>query len=191
MPLVSPAANLETICEECFADPPPFLQCFAPFTYHFPMDQLIAAMKYQNRPQLSKLLAKLMIKSLAKSQQQAPELFIPIPMHPSRQRLRGYNQAHYLAKHLANYLNTPLADQILVKSQHTDSQKGLSAKDRQANLASAFSVNVKALQKLPSVTHVVLVDDVITTGATMKAAAQCLHDAGIERIDIWAVARTP
>ena len=112
-------------------------------------------------------------------------------MHPSRQRLRGYNQAHYLAKHLANYLNTPLADQILVKSQHTDSQKGLSAKDRQANLASAFSVNVKALQKLPSVTHVVLVDDVITTGATMKAAAQCLRHAGIERVDIWAVARTP
>lgn len=185
-------SGFDTFCEDCFVDPPFYLSSRIPFLYQFPMDQLISAMKYQAQPQLSKALSKLMAKQI-KQQDMAvlPEALIPIPMHPSKQRRRGYNQATYLAKHLGKVFGIPIMHNALEKITSTDAQRNLSAKERQQNLSGAFRIKPSKMKQLSKLEHVAIIDDVVTTGATANEASHCLTKAGIEQIEIWAIARTP
>lgn len=184
----------ETICETCFADPPPFLHCYAPYLYVFPLDQLIARMKYQRRPQLSRLLAKLMIQSRQLDlvqQQPLPDLLVPVPMHPKKQHQRGYNQTIYLARHLGHHLGIPVISDAIEKIHNTEAQNALNANQRKANLSGSFRINPKRRQALMQYSHIGVVDDVITTGATVMAVSGCLTALGPDEISAWAIARTP
>lgn len=183
--------STETICEDCFKDPPPFLRCFSPYLYLFPLDQLIATMKYQRKPQLSRLLAALMTQHLTIEAQGWPEALIPIPMHRKKQRQRGFNQAIYLANQLGKQLNIPVLTSALQKTQSTLAQNSLSASQRRHNLKGAFSVTPSAKQQLLGYEHIGIVDDVITTTATMREAAACLRAIGVTEVSAWSIARTP
>ena len=187
-------SDTETICEDCFKEPPPFLSCFSPFLYQFPLNQLVSQMKYNSRPQLCKLLGQLLAERLQANfaaQQPWPELLIPIPMHPTKQRQRGYNQSIYLAQVIGRSLKIPVAINGLKKIKLTEAQNSLDRSNRLRNLSNSLVVNPRFKNKLAHMGHVAIVDDVITTGATMYEASSILQALGIPRVDIWALARTP
>ena len=192
----------ETICEECFRQPPPFLSCRAPFLYLFPVNQLISQMKYHNHPQLSKLLAQLMADQIKPNRNQArdetneeslplPELLVPVPMHPAKERQRGFNQANYLARHLGKHLGIPVLTGAIRKVKSTGAQNPLTAEQRRRNLQGAFRINPAKLAKLRQAERIGLVDDVITTAATVTEISQILSAAGAAEIHLLAIARTP
>jgi ComF family protein len=113
-------------------------------------------------------------------------------MHPSRQRQRGFNQAGVLARQLGRTLGIPVRHDLLSKPRGTQEQKTLNREERQRNLATAFRLErVKLLQMRPRARHIVLVDDVITTGATTTILAALLKKSGVTRVDVWALAKTP
>jgi ComF family protein len=112
---------------------------------------------------------------------------VPVPLHRARLRQRGYDQALELARPLARALGLPLLDHALTRTRATAPQSQLDAAQRRLNLQRAFEVRGNVM--LPA--HVVLVDDVMTTGATLHAAAVALKRAGAQRVDAWVCARVP
>lgn len=111
---------------------------------------------------------------------------IPVPMHPKKLRERGFNQAETLAHALTKHLKLPLIN-TGVKRIHLDQQVGRSAQKRSRIVSGSFVTNSKYLKGLE---HVLLVDDVYTTGSTLNALSNALHCAGISRIDRYSLART-
>jgi ComF family protein len=114
-----------------------------------------------------------------------PDALIPLPLHRRRLRSRGFDQTLELARPLAKALAIPLLDDVLVRVRETAPQSRLDAPARRRNLSRAFAVRAGAT--LPA--HVALVDDVMTTGATLHAAAGALLRAGVARVDTWVCAR--
>jgi predicted amidophosphoribosyltransferase len=117
-----------------------------------------------------------------------PDALIPLPLHPRRLRARGYDQALELARPLAQRFGLPLRTDLLTRVRDTAPQSRLDAPARRKNLRRAFAVHRTALARTP-LKHVVLIDDVMTTGATLHAAAEALLRAGVERVDAWVCAR--
>ncbi|MBT2748394.1 ComF family protein [Lysobacter sp. ISL-42] len=112
-------------------------------------------------------------------------ILIPIPLHRARLRERGYDQALELAPPLARELRLPLLDDALLRLRNTPAQSRLDAAHRRRNLRDAFAWRGAA--SVPA--HVVLIDDVMTTGATLHAAARTLRRVGVQRVDAWVCAR--
>lgn len=115
-------------------------------------------------------------------------LLVPVPLHPVRLRSRGFNQALLLARPLGRALGLPVAPRALRRIRRTQAQPGLGAAERRVNLAGAFVVCHPATV---SGRHVVLVDDVLTTGATANACAGALRAAGASRVDVYTAGRAP
>ena len=184
LPLEHPAER----CGICIKREPPFASAWAPFRYAHPLDLLEARFKFHRDLAAGRLLADLMIE--AASQQLTgplPECMLCVPLHHDRLRERGYNQALELAKPLAKALRIPLDVHTLIRVRSTSAQTGLDAKARRRNLHDAFAV--KADAKLPD--HVAILDDVMTTGTTLRECTRVLLRAGVKRVDVWALARAP
>jgi ComF family protein len=115
-----------------------------------------------------------------------PHLLVPVPLHWRKQLSRGYNQAQLIAEILGRHWQIPVDDRALRKVTQTDSQQQLRRSQRLKNLARSFTASSR-VEGL----HIGLVDDVITTGATVEAAAQSLLHAGAIRVSVYALARTP
>lgn len=150
--------------------------------YAGPLAAAVRALKYRGRRGLARPLAELLAAGPLKPIP-APELVVPIPLHPDRERSRGYNQAALLGKELARLLGVPCEPRGLVRTRPTASQVGLSAAARRENVRGAFRC---PRPDLVQGRRVWLVDDVITTGATAAEAAQTLRRAGARQV--WAVA---
>ena len=118
---------------------------------------------------------------------QRPDALIAIPLHHRRLRQRGYDQAYQLAKPLARHFKLPLLTQVLIRQQHTAAQTRLDLPQRKRNMRHAFKI--EKTQSLPR--HIALIDDVMTTGATLDSAARVLLKHGAERVDAWVCARVP
>lgn len=182
----------ESLCTRCQRELPAVDQAITVFHYAFPMDQLILAMKQQPRPDLLTSFARWMSDHLSDPRITKPDLLLPVPMHPSKQRQRGFNQAAVLAHRVGKHLNIPVRHDLLSKRKSTEAQKTLSREQRQRNLANAFKLErVTLLQMRPRPRHIALVDDVITTGTTTAQLAALLKKSGIARVDVWALAKTP
>ena len=183
LPLAAPAP----LCGECVEREPPFASAWVPFRYEHPLDLLEARFKFRGDLAAGRVLADLMIERAAFDAPSRPELMMAVPLHESRLRSRGYNQAWELAKRLSAAFGIPTARDLLIRSRATVEQTGLDASARRRNLRRAFAVaNAIALPD-----HVALVDDVMTTGATVRECARTLRRAGVARIDVWALARAP
>ncbi len=171
------------LCTHCLQRLPPITHCRALWLYAAPADRLLRSCKYQQRPELA---AQLVAASGSRCQQwPRPDLLVPIPLHHKRLRERGYNQAQLACAALAKAAELPWQE-LLQRHQATPPQAGLSAAQRRRNLRRAFSVagDVRGL-------HIALVDDVMTTGSTLFAAARVLLAAGAAQVDGWVLARTP
>ncbi|MEM9775251.1 MAG: phosphoribosyltransferase family protein [Chloroflexota bacterium] len=150
------------------------------------MTRIIHNLKYYDQFALAKPLAQLM--SAAVPQFHTPfksNLIVPIPLHPERERERGYNQAGLLAKELGKLLGLPVSQTALQRVRQTDSQAKLTREERMTNMANAFETDREAVRRK----HVLLVDDVCTTGATLFAAAARLKAAGAISVNGLCVAR--
>ena len=158
---------------------------YAAFLYDAPIDRWIPRLKFHGDLPLGGLLAELMAEGLAAAT--LPDVIVPIPLHMPRLRERGYNQALELARPVSSRMGVRLNTGLLRRNKRTRAQSELGLEARSANLADAFEV--RAARKVPK--HVVLLDDVMTTGATLQEAAWTLKDAGVERVDAWVCARVP
>ncbi len=156
----------------------------APFAYVPPLDRFVLALKYRRARNLGRALGLLLAAELDHASPR-PDALIPIPLHPSRLRERGYNQATEIAWALSRSLDVPLLLSGVRRTKPTAPQTGGTAALRRRNVAEAFAVStgVAGLQ-------LAIVDDVVTTGATINALAQALEAAGAARVGAWAVART-
>lgn len=184
------ALPLETqapLCGECLQHEPPFQASWAPFRYGHPLDLLETRFKFGRDLAAGRVLSELMIERARIDAPYLPDALIPVPLHRVRLRERGYNQALELAQPLSRALGVPLRRDLLLRSKATPAQTGLDAGARRRNVRGAFTP--LAGVALPS--HVVLLDDVMTTGATLREAAKALTRAGVVRVDVWVLARAP
>lgn len=183
LPLKAPAP----LCGECIEREPPFASAWVPFRYAHPLDLLEARFKFGGDLAAGRVLAQLMIERAGIDVPLRPELIVAVPLHISRLRERGYNQASELAKPLARAFGVPIDRDLLVRTRATPAQTGLDAGARRRNLRGAFAVSTRLA--LPQ--HVALFDDVMTTGATLRECARVLRRVGVARVDVWALARAP
>jgi ComF family protein len=183
LPLEAPAP----LCGECLQHEPPFAAAAVPFVYASPLDQLETRFKFGGNLAAGRVLSELWIDALHESSPVLPQALVPVPLHRERLRERGYNQALELAKPLARAFGIALRGDLLVRSRATAAQSNLDAAARRRNLQGAFEVNGNLT--LPE--HIALVDDVMTTGATLRECARVLRRAGAARVDVWALARAP
>jgi ComF family protein len=172
-------------CGACQKQPPAFTQTIALYRYAPPVDHFIRALKFHQQLGLAQLLGKRLAERLV-NEKSRPDLILPVPLHGARLRERGYNQALEIARPVARALNVPLDFRSLVRVRATAPQTGLTLAARRKNLRGAFAWRSNREVKNLRVT---LVDDVMTTGSTVQAAAQCLRAAGARDVDIWVVAR--
>lgn len=172
-------------CARCLQQPPSFTRASAAWHYAFPIGQLVQRFKYQNDLATGHSLALLAAPRVAPSTDR-PDLLVPVPLHWRRYWSRGYNQAQLIATEFAAQWEIPLATRLLRKHSSSETQQQLKRAQRLRNLQHSFSVHgpVTGL-------HIGLVDDVITTGATLEAAARTLLEAGAARVSAYALARTP
>lgn len=180
LPLPEEAHSL--ICGQCLAHPPTYHKADALFYYRFPIDHVISRIKYQRTTYFIGAMANLMAKFLRFPN--SIEALIPIPMHKHKQFRRGFNQAELLAQRLSQLTGIPTDTNILVKTTSTPPQMGLSRKERLKNQRGSLICKKNTYQ------HVVLIDDVLTTGATMETASEALTKTGISTIDVMVIART-
>ncbi|WP_448103260.1 ComF family protein [Luteibacter jiangsuensis] len=157
---------------------------WVPFVYAWPLDVLESRFKFSGSLAAGRVLATCWLSSGIPPV--IPELLVPVPLHTSRLRQRGYNQALELARPLARHLGLPVAHDVLGRARATGAQTELDAAARATNVRAAFAV-----KRVPAQKHVAIVDDVMTTGATLAECARVLLAAGVERVDVWALARTP
>lgn len=175
------------MCGECLADPPAFDASIAAFQYRFPLDRLVQAFKFDENLALAQLFADAMIAAVranAKSDAR-PDRIIALPLAARRLATRGFNQSAVLAERVAHNLGIAYAPRGMLKIRDTPPQAGLDREARYKNVRGAFVCESGAVAGL----HVALLDDVMTTGATMSEAARALKKAGARRVSAWVLAR--
>lgn len=162
----------------------------APFVYADPVGSGLRALKYAGDLRPGRVLGALLAAHLSRQGGAAAQLLIPVPLAPARQLERGFNQATVLAREAASWLGIPVAERLLIRQRDTKPQVGLSACARETNVEQAFAPRPGARQWLVDrrVRRVALIDDVLTTGATMRAAAQAVAGLGLEQVATHAVA---
>lgn len=178
-------------CGACLRDPPPVQRTVCVADYDHPWDALIAAFKFHARPELAGALSARLVQAVRDAGAPPPEQVLPVPLSPRRLAERGYNQAWELARRAAVALGLP-ADATLLQRpvEHEAHQAELTRAERLRNLQGAFMVDPRRRDALDG-RHVALVDDVMTTGATLHQAAKALQRAGAASVQAWVLARTP
>jgi len=170
-------------CGTCTSQPPPFEITVSAFQYKEPIRYLIRAFKYHSNYAAGHLLGSL-LKNILQKRTELPQRIIPVPLHSGRYRARGFNQAAELAKPIARALNMPLELKRCRRIRQTVPQASLHANLREKNIRNAFEVT----EKIPA-DYVAIIDDVVTTGATVKELSRTLINSGIKRIEIWTCAK--
>jgi ComF family protein len=168
----------------CRADPPTWDWVRAGAEYQGAARDAIHAFKFEGKRALARPLAALVLEQVGPGLGALPTALIPVPLAPARERTRGFNQAALLAERLATALRMPCRPRWLVRVRATGPQSDLGAAERRANVRGAFLA-------APAVAghHVVVVDDVLTTGATAAECTLALRAAGAARVGVLAVAR--
>lgn len=183
--LDSPSAGL---CGQCQSNPPAFAHCYPIGDYSFPLRQMIARFKFQGHFNIGHVLSQMLARRLRPEfSGKAPDLLIPIPLHSARLRERGFNQSIEIVRHLSRHFGTPYAPNYCKRIRASKPQRGLSASERKANVQGIFKISPQAIRIKPR--HIVIVDDVVTTMATVNAIACLLQKEGVERIDVACIAR--
>ncbi len=176
----APTAGAD-VCGRCLKDPPNFQRTVACFAYTFPLDKLVQALKYGEQLVLVNSLAD----KLAQRVDARPDYLVPMPLHPVRLRERGFNQSMELARRVGYKLSIPVLSDACQRVRDTPPQTALSWKERGKNIRHAFA----CMQDL-SGKSVAVVDDVMTSGASLNELALTLRHAGASEVSAWVVART-
>ena len=180
-----PSATSSHLCGVCLQRPPSFSIVHAVGIYQGSLKEAVHKLKYRSQLTLAQPLGQLLSESItAAGNAFAPHRIIPVPLHPGRLRQRGYNQALEVARPIARQLAIPLDTTLLQRIRKTPPQQGLSAVERRSNLRNAFAVTSRA----PAL-KILLVDDVMTTGETVRECCRTLLAGGVDEVQVAVVGR--
>ncbi|ODT70681.1 MAG: phosphoribosyltransferase [Nitrosomonadales bacterium SCN 54-20] len=171
------------ICGACLAHPPAFDRTLAAVNYAFPIDALLHSLKYRTNLALAPVLADLLLAQIDTAV--LPDFIVPMPLHAVRLRERGFNQAMEISRQISKKSDIPLLPTLCHRVRDTASQTGLPWKEREKNIRNAFDCEGNLDGK-----RIAIVDDVMTTGATLNELARVLRKCGAVHISAWVVART-
>lgn len=171
------------ICGHCLSSPPAFDVTQALFRYEYPLDAMLQRYKYGHQLTMAETFGELMANSILASAR--PDVIIPMPLHPQRLQERGFNQAVEIGRVVAKRLQLPLDIQSCTRIKLAPPQVSLPLKERVKNMRNAFAchTNLDGLR-------IALLDDVMTTGASLNALASVVKAAGAAYVECWTVART-
>ncbi len=173
-------------CGRCIGDPPSYDATTAVFAYTFPADVLVQGLKFRGELALAALLAEELHSELRTLPAETVDMIVPVPLHDVRLGQRGYNQSMEIARRLATRMGLPVLPDLCTRVRQTAAQVDLPWKERRENVRNAFSCRSSMDGK-----RVAVVDDVMTTGATLGEVASTLKRFGAARVVNWVVARTP
>lgn len=149
------------------------------FRYNQVMRRAMDGFKYKNRQEYADFFTSELIRVYGDEMKAwKADAVIPIPIHKSRRRIRGYNQAELLAEPLSGFLGIPMEAKLVVRTRKTKPQNKLNDKERQKNIEGAFNIRGKIVQ----LKKVILIDDIYTTGSTINTCARLLREAGVEQV---------
>ena len=171
------------VCGHCLKQPPFFTHTTAVFGYSFPVDKLIHGMKYSEQLALAHAFAKKLVQRIDKSD--LPDYVIAMPLHPAKLRDRGFNQSQLIAGTAARELKLKLLVNACRRVRDTPPQSVLPWRERKKNVRNAFCCDSDLTGK-----RIVLVDDVLTTGASLNALAEAAQKRGAKEVFAWVIART-
>lgn len=182
----SQSGKNEVLCHHCLTHPPAYDRVHALFPYQFPIIQMIRRLKFGGELVYAKAFGEILIQRIQKwyAEKPLPDLIIPVPLHKKRLKERGFNQALEIAKPIGSKLNIAIDYLSCKRIKSTIPQSGLSAVQRQRNITHAFSVH----RDFSGLT-LAIVDDVITTGHTLREFCSILKKHHAESIHIWCCAR--
>lgn len=174
------------LCADCLQQPPPFQHSLSAFVYGQPLEWMIQQFKFNAQLMYAPLFAALWLDYQQMQPEPAalPEALLPMPLHPARLRQRGFNQSLMLAAGLSKALQIPLNTQHCQRIRDTPHQTGKTAQQRRRNIKGAFEFVNK-----PRYRHLAIVDDVVTTGSSVSELTRQLKRAGVQRVDVWSLAR--
>jgi ComF family protein len=168
-------------CGQCLQSPPPWNRLYCLGGYTYPLNNFVHQIKYQRQfwqiPPLTQLLAGRI--------SHPATCLTSVPLHWRRQFYRGFNQSDLIARHLSQELHIPHQSTLTRRHRATPQQKGLDKQTRRVNLQGAFT-----LRHSPDMSHLAIVDDVVTTGNTVGQLCLLFRQAGVEQIDIYCLCRT-
>lgn len=176
------------VCGECIAHPPLYKMARAVFCYDDASRRLITSFKYSDRIYTSDAFAKWMLRAGEEIMQDA-DFIISVPMHRLRLITRRYNQAALLANSMAKQSSLPVYHKILLRKKYTKPQASLTFKQRKLNVKGAFIINPKYMDRIIN-KNIIIVDDVMTTGATIDACIRPLLKAGAASVNVLTIAKT-
>ena len=180
-----PGTSSQHLCATCLQRPPVFSIVHAACSYQERVKDAIHQLKYHNQVNLAQPLGKLLGKALESAEVSFnPDCIIPVPLHPSRLRERGYNQALEISRPLSRTLRVPIDSKFLQRILKTPPQQGLTAAERKKNLRNAFMLTQKI-----SARKVLLVDDVMTTGETVRECCRTLLQGNVEEVQVAVIGR--
>lgn len=177
-------------CPACRHDPPPQSRTVCAVDYAFPWDALLRRLKFGGQVELARPLGRMLAQAVDAAGGPAPDVATVVPLAARRLASRGYNQAWLIAQQACRGRRLPLRHDLLVRLVDTPGQATLDRAQRLANLRDAFGVSAAARGGVAG-RRIAIVDDVVTTGATVAECARALHAAGAADVVVWAVARTP
>jgi len=177
--------NTPLLCGSCLSQPPDFDSLSSIFSYQYPLTHLIVNLKFHKQLHLAHSLGCLLAQKIQPRTQPLPQALIPVPLHYQRQRQRGFNQALEIARPLSKVLKIPLLHQICTRNKNTLAQSMLNAKQRQDNMLHSFSA-----VPLNSLQHIAIIDDVVSTSATVNQLSRVLRAQGATFIEVWCICRT-
>jgi ComF family protein len=177
-------------CGACLTDPPAYTRTIAAVDYDHPWDALIPRFKFRDGLDLAQALADRLIEAVQREKPATTDFLLPMPLSETRLRERGYNQAWELTRRVASSLRITPDARLLLRVKDSPHQLAFPPEQRADNVHAAFAVEPRRLAELRG-RHVTLIDDVMTTGATVAEATRTLLRAGAAEVQLWVVARTP
>ena len=172
-------------CQPCLQRPPAYDRAWTLYPYTPPLQDAICAFKYRNVVGLAKPLAALMLRALPEGLD--ADVIVPVPLHSSRLRARGFNQSLLLGDRLGRHLRRPVSTTNLIRTVATEPQTSLTRSERLRNLRRAFMVRHA---EVFGGRKILLIDDVFTTGTTLNECAKALYSAGAASVSALTLART-
>ncbi|MDR2219532.1 MAG: ComF family protein [Methylobacillus sp.] len=171
------------VCGHCLVSPPAFDATRALLAYQFPVSAVLQCYKYAGFLAIAHMMAELFARRLGDVAM--PDVIVPMPLHATRLKERGFNQAVEIGRILARRLNIPFESAHAKRTRYTATQAGLALKERHRNVRGVFAFDARIAGK-----KIVLLDDIMTTGASLNALALAAKKAGAARVECWVMART-
>lgn len=182
------AHEADRYCGRCLGKPPPWDDASAALAYGFPVDQLVLRFKFRRSLSCGQVLARELALAVRNSGLALPHCIVPVPLHRWRHFARAYNQADFLARRVGRTLALPVHNGIIQRRRRTRAHSGLNAAARKKNIRNAFRCRIPPGRR-EDFRHVALLDDVMTTGATLAECTRTLKKAGVGRVSVWVAAR--